>query len=248
MNDLKKYFENNKKNLIHKWDHYFEIYDSHFSRFRGKEINLLEIGVSQGGSLQMWREYFGEKANIYGIDVDLRCKQFEEGKTKIFIGSQEDKSFLKEIKKILPKVDILIDDGGHTMNQQIVTFEELFSHVKDDGVYLCEDLHTSYRSEFGGGYKKKSTFIEYSKNFIDYLNAWHSRNKKKLDVNDFTRMAKSLHFYDSIVVIEKCKMEKPFHSKTGNLIFEPNSYNKKDWYRWLIDKIKYFIKKLILDK
>lgn len=219
MNDLEKYFKDNKKNLIHKWDHYFEVYDRHFSKFREKEIVLLEIGVSQGGSLQMWQEYFGKGVKIFGIDIDPRCKQFEEDGVEIFIGSQEDRSFLKEIRNIIPKIDILIDDGGHTMSQQIITFEELYGHVKEDGVYLCEDLHTSYWDSFGGGYKKNDTFIEYSKNFIDYINAWHSQDKNILDVNDFTKSTDSLHYYDSVLVIEKKKRNKPSHHMTGKEVF-----------------------------
>ena len=78
MNDLEIYFKKNTGRLIYKWQHYFEIYDKHFSRFRGKEIVVLEIGVFQGGSLQMWKNYFGPGAKIYGIDIDPRCKNFEE--------------------------------------------------------------------------------------------------------------------------------------------------------------------------
>lgn len=215
MNDLKKYFEKNTKNLIHKWDHFFEIYDRHFSRFREKEMIILEIGVSHGGSLQMWKDYFGKKATIIGVDINPECKKFKEDNIKIYIGSQKDRSFLRYLKSEIPKVDIIIDDGGHTMEQQIVTFEELYDHVKDDGVYLCEDLHTSYWEEYGGGYKKKETFIEYSKNFIDYINAWHSHNKEDLDVNDFTKSTDSLHYYDSVLVIEKRKKQAPFHLMTG---------------------------------
>jgi len=98
MNDLEKYFRENDKRLIHKWVHYFDVYDRHFSRFRNKEIVILEIGVSQGGSLQMWKNYFGEKAKIFGIDIDPRCKDLEEDNIKIFIGSQSDRNFLKDVK------------------------------------------------------------------------------------------------------------------------------------------------------
>lgn len=217
--DLEKYFRNNDGRLMHKWSHYFDIYDSHFSRFRNKEVVILEIGVSHGGSLQMWREYFGDKAKIYGIDINPGCKELEEENIKIFIGSQSDRKFLRQIKEIIPKVDILIDDGGHTMKQQIISFEELFTHIKDDGVYLCEDLHTSYWLKWGGGYKRRSTFIEYSKNFIDYLNAFHSK-QRKLKVNSFTRSVHSIHYYDSIIVIEKRKREAPLSEKTGNPSFE----------------------------
>ena len=219
MNDLENYFRHNEGRLIHKWAHYFDIYDRHFSRFRGKEITILEIGVSHGGSLQMWKNYFGENARIYGIDINPQCKDLEEDNIKIFIGSQSDRKFLKEVKKAIPPIDILIDDGGHSMVQQIISFEELFDHVKDNGVYLCEDIHTSYWLKFGGGFRRKGTFIEYSKKFIDLLNAHHSE-QKALQANTFTASVDSLHFYDSILVIEKKKRDKPVHERTGNISFQ----------------------------
>ena len=85
MNDLEAYFNANNKRLIHKFPHYFQVYERHFSRFRNKEVVIVEIGVSHGGSLQMWKDYFGGKAKIFGIDVDPRCKDFEEENIKIFI-------------------------------------------------------------------------------------------------------------------------------------------------------------------
>ena len=187
MNDLERYFKNNKGNLIHKWNHYFEIYDRHFKAFRDKEVHVVEIGVSHGGSLKMWQEYFGADAYIYGVDVNPDCVKHEEEKIKIFIGDQEDRSFLKTLVEKIPRIDILIDDGGHRMRQQINTFEVIFPHVSKNGIYLVEDLQTSYSRSFGGGYKRKESFIEYSKNLIDNLNAWHSENKKKLDITEFTK-------------------------------------------------------------
>jgi 23S rRNA U2552 (ribose-2'-O)-methylase RlmE/FtsJ len=202
MNDLERYFMKNMKKMIHKWLHYFEIYDRHFSRFRGTDVHVVEFGVSYGGSLQMWKEYFGPNAKIFGVDIDPRCKKLEEKQIEIFIGDQENKEFLKSLTKQIPRIDILIDDGGHTMQQQINTYEELFYKIDKNGVYLCEDLHTSYWKNYDGGYKKHNTFIEYSKNFIDYINAWHSRTNK-LRISEFTMSVHSLHYYDSILVIEK---------------------------------------------
>lgn len=218
MNYLEIYFKENNKRLIHKWIHYFEVYDRHFSRFRNKEIVVFEIGVFHGGSLQMWKNYFGPKAKIYGLDVNPRCKELEEDGIEIFIGSQSDRAFLRELKRKIPPIDILIDDGGHTMRQQIVSYEELFDHVKSDGVYLCEDLHTSYRLTYGGGHKRHGTFIEYSKNFIDFLNAFHSE-QSSLKVNNFTRSVFSISYYDSILVVEKRKMEEPRSEMSGNRSF-----------------------------
>jgi hypothetical protein len=220
MNYLRNYFDANSGRLIDKYLHYFEAYDRHFSKYRGKEIVLLEIGISHGGSLQMWKNYFGGKAKTYGIDIDPRCKDFEEENIEIFIGSQSDKNFLKEVKAKIPKVDILIDDGGHTMMQQIISYEELFAHVKDDGVYPCEDLHTSYWLIYGGGIQRKGTFIEYSKNFIDQLNAFHTR-QSSYQPNDFTKTVNSLHYYDSMLFIEKRTRNKPTNESRGIMSFEP---------------------------
>lgn len=225
MNDLEKYFLNNTGRLIFKWHHYFEIYDKHFSRFRGKDCAILEIGVSQGGSLQMWKEYFGPKARIYGIDIDPRCKAFQEENVEIFVGSQSDRKFLRNITASIPRVDLLIDDGGHGMRQQIAAFEELFTHIKPDGVYFCEDCHTSYRWRYGGGYKRRNTFIEYSKNWIDKMNAFYSKTGR-LKVDNFTLSVKSLHYYDSIVVIEKGRVEKPAEFKTGVPSFNGPPFKK----------------------
>lgn len=212
MNDLEHFFRNEEHRMIHKWNHYFEIYDRHLSHLKGKKINILEIGISHGGSLQMWEYYFKGNANIYAVDINSECEKLAGGNIKVFIGSQEDESFLKRLKQQIPRIDVLIDDGGHTMKQQVTTFNILFDHVAENGIYICEDLHTSYWKHFGGGYKKKRSFIEFSKNFIDKLHAWHT---PKVSVDEVTKSTHSLHYYDSMLVIEKRKMEKPFDVKAG---------------------------------
>lgn len=232
MNDLKKYFDNNTNRVIHKWEHYFEIYDRHFSPYRNKEIVILEIGVFQGGSLQMWKNYFGPKAKIYGIDIDPDCKKFEEDNIEIFIGSQSDKNFLAEVKRKMPKIDILIDDGGHTMNQIKTSFLELFDHVKEDGVYAIEDLHTCYWLDYGGGYKRMGTFNEFSKNLVDSLHAWHSR-QSSFKIDKYTKTVHSLHYYDSITIIEKRTMKTPVSLSSGFQVGDPFA----DWKRTPIEKI-----------
>jgi len=162
----------------------------------------------------MWKEYFGDKARIYGVDVNPDCKKLEEKNIEIFIGSQSDRAFLRSVASRVPPIDILIDDGGHKMSQQIATFEELFSKVKPDGVYLCEDSHTSYRLVYGGGHERNGTFIEYSKRLIDALNAYHSE-QSSLKVTEFTKTVNSIHFYDSVVVIEKKARGQPTVSRSG---------------------------------
>jgi Methyltransferase domain len=215
-NPLWRCFSHNKGRVIHKWHHYFDIYHNHFQRFRGQPVTILEIGVFQGGSLQMWKKYFGPNAKIYGVDIDPHCKQLEEDQIQIFIGDQANREFISELKQKVGHIDIVIDDGGHTMIQQVTTFKELFPIVRETGIYLVEDLHTSYWEEFGGGYKVNGSFVEYAKGFIDSINAWHSRDPELVPDN-ITKSVTGIHFYDSVLVIEKYPNgSKPIQSMTGN--------------------------------
>lgn len=206
INNLEAFFFTEKHNTITKWLHYFEAYNRFFSKYRNKDVTILEIGVFKGGSLQMWKSYFqgsNNKVTVYGIDINPACKCMEEDNIKIFIGSQEDRVFLRHVKEQIGKVDILIDDGGHTMKQQIVTMEELFDLVDDDGIYLCEDLHTSYMKEYGGRYKGDS-FIEYSKNLIDVLHLQYMEDGL-MEWTTYAGKIKSISYYDSMIFIEKMK-------------------------------------------
>lgn len=243
--DLEKYFHNNERRLIHKWNHYFDIYERHFNRFRNQPIVILEIGVFHGGSLQMWKDYFGNEVQIHGVDINPDCKKLEEDQVQIHIGSQTDRAFLRKLKEQIPKVDILIDDGGHTMKQQQTTFEELYDHVKEDGVYLCEDTHSSYWIEYGGGVKRNNTFIEFSKNLIDSLNAFHSR-QGRFKPDAFTKSADSIHFYDSIVVVEKRKRSAPVDLKSGQESFPYNYHHNGSKLKYkillLINKVLQFLR------
>jgi hypothetical protein len=208
---FREFFFSPSHRIIHKWDHYFNIYERHFKKFADKgPVNILEIGIYKGGSIEMWIDYLGkDNCNIYAIDINPECKILETlfDNVKIFIGDQADKNFLMDVKNQIPELDIIIDDGGHTMEQQINTFEVMYDHVKPDGVFLCEDVHTSYWEEYGGGYKRPGSFIEYIKNYIDKLYTYYSR-ESGLQSDKYSQTMDSLHFYDSIVIIEKLMMEK----------------------------------------
>ena len=152
-NDLFKFWLLEDHRHIQKSVHYFPIYEKWFKKFRGTDVVFVEVGVQHGGSIQMWKEYFGKKAKIVGVDIDERCKKFEDDQISIEIGSQEDVNFWNAFKKKYPRVDVLLDDGGHTMRQQIITFQQMFPHIRDNGIYMCEDCGTSYRRDgnWGGG-------------------------------------------------------------------------------------------------
>lgn len=196
---LYKFCTQNESHLIDKWDQYLPVYDRHMKAYENPVI--LEIGVYHGGSLNMWNHYFDGKCTIYGLDINPNCKQFERDNIHILIGDQGSPSFMEEVKKAIPHIDIIIDDGSHINSHQIMTFEHLYPHLCDNGLYICEDVHTSYWPEYGGGYRRHGTFMEYTKDLMDQLNGHMSRNPSL--VTPFTRMTKSIHIYDSMVVFEK---------------------------------------------
>ncbi len=218
-NPLADWFLTNRGPLMNKWFHYFDIYDRHFARFRGRDIVMVEIGVYHGGSLGMWQSYFGPDAKLVGVDLNPRALKFAGAQVDILIGDQSDRGFLRELRARYPRIDVLLDDGGHAMHQQIATFEELFDAVAEDGVYMVEDTHTSYWPEFGGGLRAPGSFIEYAKRLADELNAWHVREWATTERSAFARSAWSLAFYDSIVAIEKRPKTAPAARLTGKLSF-----------------------------
>src|ERR1700690_57884 len=121
--------------LIDKWEHYLPIYEHYFAKFVGTDVKVLEIGVSHGGSLQLWKQYFGEKAQIMGLDIDPRCKAYEEDRIEIIVCDAAD----KQIDAWLPGFDIVIDDGSHLPRDQIASFGFIWPNTKS--VYLIEDCH-----------------------------------------------------------------------------------------------------------
>jgi Methyltransferase domain len=219
MNPLEDYFLRNRDALLNKWFHYFDVYDRHFARFRGQEIVMVEIGVYHGGSLGMWKSYFGPQLRLVGVDINPRARKFADEQVDIVIGDQSDRTFLRRLCERYPRIDILLDDGGHSMEQQITTFEEMFDAVAPDGVYLVEDCHTSYWPEYGGGLNAPGSFMEFSKRLADQLNAWHVREWANAERSAFARSAWSLSFYDSVVAIEKRPKSPPEARMTGKLSF-----------------------------
>lgn len=132
-------------------------YDNYF--IKNKNIkNILEIGVSFGSSIKMWDEYFDSKVNIIGIDINekrFNKSELEKENIKIYLGDQKDINFLQNFKDI--EFDIIIDDGSHRMMDQQISFKELFKFVKNGGLYIIEDLHTSNNQIFYDSIEETTT-------------------------------------------------------------------------------------------
>lgn len=190
-----------------KWEPYFDIYENHLQWKVLDPIVFVEVGVQKGGSLDMWGQYFKEGSRIYGIDVDPACAElkYDHPGTNVIIGDQGDPKFWDDFLVSVPEIDVFVDDGGHYMQQQIITFEKVFPKIRTGGVYICEDCHTSYMSGNGGGLGRRGTFIEYAKGYVDVLH-YNWKEEMTSDLEKKYKIGKDLSglfFYDSVVIFEK---------------------------------------------
>ena len=140
---------NESTNRSIKWKKYFSIYEKLFYKYKNKKITFVEVGILDGGSLQIWKKYFGKHSRIIGIDNNPECKKFQNDDYEIFIGSQSNPDFWKKFYKDVGKVDIILDDGGHTNDQQIISLINSIQNINDGGLHVVEDVHSSYQNNMG---------------------------------------------------------------------------------------------------
>jgi len=203
-NPLLDYFIANSNRKIHKWLGYFDVYHRVLAPYRGRPIKFLEIGIQNGGSAHMWRNYLGTQATVVGVDIDPQCRSLEAEGFEVWIGDQADPAFWQQLLEKHPSFDVVLDDGGHTMQQQIVTFNALFPALRNGGLFICEDTHTSYFPAHGGGLKRAGTFHEFVKELIDQQHAWYHQPLAELNQGGYlARHLYALSVYESIVVMEK---------------------------------------------
>ena len=222
---------------------YFEVYDELFSKYRNKKMTFVEIGILGGGSLFMWRNFFGPEARIIGIDLNPNAKKWAKYGFEIFIGDQSDINFWKKFKKKVGKIDIILDDGGHRYIDQITSIECILDSIKDNGLIVIEDTHTSYMDGFGD---KKYSLINYIKNKIDEIN--HKSHKLR-NINSKENIW-SIKIYESIVAIfvknkQKQTISSPITNKgiddnAKDFRVEKNKQNKN--FRKIIDKLKNYFR------
>lgn len=200
-NDFFKYCTEHKLGPgIWKWEHYFDIYDRHLNKFRGKPVTIMEVGIYSGGSLGMWRHYFGEQCKIIGLDIASECSVYNNPSVDVYIGNQGDREFLRNTLDECGSIDIFLDDGSHIPEHQIVGFEEVFQFIRPGGVYICEDIQGIHNE-----------FIDYvyglSKSICHISNAG---DKGKIPTNSLQRWVRSIEIAPYIVAIDKHETEQGF--------------------------------------
>ena len=195
-------FKSNNDRPILKLLHYFDLYERHLVKYKDKSINFLEIGVQDGGSLQMWKKYFGKKSKIVGIDIDPN-KKFQEEQIFVEIGDQSDKEFLKKVIEKYGPFDIIIDDGSHIQTDVLNSFFFLYPTLNLGGTYIIEDTHTAYFKSWEGGLKSDKNSISIFSNFVHDMNFDYIDDSFNPTLKDLFSMC----FYDSMVVFEKKKFK-----------------------------------------
>ena len=191
---------------------FIPIYESYFDRLREKEINILEIGVDKGDSLRLWRDYF-TKAKICGLDIVK--KDFSINNVEIFCGDQSDHNFLSKIVEKYGKFDVIIDDGCHVSKHIISSFNYLFDYLSENGLYIIEDLQTSYIPRFGGSrlnLNKKKTSMNFIKTLSDSINYEHN-DKPFFKKSIYDGKIKSIYFHQNIGFVCKGESAKYFYNQ-----------------------------------
>jgi hypothetical protein len=200
--------------LFHKNECYADVYEQWLTPFIGKDAIVVEIGTGRGGSLQVWKHFLGPKAKIYGIDHKGELFYTEDQIIANYIADQRDIESLRNVP--IPELDIFVDDASHENQPQINTFEVFFPRMRKGGVYIVEDVGTSYRvHEYGGGYRKPGTFMEYCKDMADWLqiNEWgeliptspplREATKHIIPNNSLFNSVESVSFYMGMIIIRK---------------------------------------------
>ncbi|MBG0792632.1 class I SAM-dependent methyltransferase [Methylocystis sp. H62] len=206
-------FFENRGRIIHKWLHYLPIYDSLLGCYRQADVRVLEIGVSKGGSLDMWRKFLGDRATIFGVDNNPECAPLDTQTGPVRIGSQDDVDFLLSVVKEMGGLDIVLDDGSHIACHQRASFETLWPLISEGGLYIVEDTHTAYWPQFEGGLRRRGTIIEYFKNKVDHMHKHYQAGGS--NTPEAMTDIESVQFFDSIIAIRKRKQFPRYTVMTG---------------------------------
>lgn len=232
LNKIKEIYQSHEGNISQKFESYLLAYEKNFLKYKELPINILEVGVQNGGSLEIWSKYFKDAKKILGIDINQECKniKFDDERIKVIIGSAISNTGFSQIISEANSFDIIIDDGSHFANDIISTFYNYFPLLNPGGTYVIEDMHASYWENYGGGLHNQKSAHNFFKNLTDALNADHLRDGEKIEfifqtwmpfneMKNFLSKNKiySILFQDSMIFIEKASIEYP--SGLGEMIF-----------------------------
>jgi hypothetical protein len=225
-----------------KWASYLHYYDSLFKPLCHQPVNLLEIGVQNGGSLETWSAYFSRAQFIIGCDIDPKCGilQYQDPRIHIVVGDANLGPAFQAIRKITAEFDIIIDDGSHKSMDILNSFMNYFPMLKPGGVYVVEDTHTLYGRAFGGGLLNDFSAYTFFKKLVDLVNFQFWREDCSIETYFSTFFTQgstpsflldgwvdSISFRNSIITITKAVS--PNHDKLGERVLVGSSALVQNW-------------------
>lgn len=216
---FKQLFQHHDGKISDKWSSYLDEWDRVFAPIRGKTRWLLEIGIQNGGSLEIWSKFFNIAEKIVGCDIDPKCGllEFNDARIEVIIGDVNSDSCKQQIIQLAEGFDVIIDDGSHKSSDIIRSFANYFPALNDEGVYLVEDLHCSYWDEYEGGVYNPFSAMAFFKRLADIINYEHWRKNlsrsellarfaQKFDLafsESDLLMIHSIEFINSLCIIKK---------------------------------------------
>jgi len=225
-----------------KWESYLPHYDQLFLPLRDSSLNLLEIGIQNGGSLETWASYFRNGKLFIGCDIDTKCEvlRYEDSRIKVVVGDANETSTFQKINSLSPVFNVVIDDGSHRSIDILNSFVNYFPLLNPGGVYVVEDAHCLYLNDFGGGLLNDYGAYAFFKRLVDILSFqfWSDQ----VTINAYMRTffdqrttpsfiidgwIESIEFKNSIITIKKA--QRPGHDKLGARITVGNVAQVQDW-------------------
>jgi glycosyltransferase involved in cell wall biosynthesis len=175
MSTLRQIYRQHKGKLTDKWVSYLREYHRLFSPYRHLPVCLLEIGVQNGGSLEVWGSYFPNAKLILGCDINPACAKltYAHNQVVVLVGDINTDQTEAEICRYSSTFDLIIDDGSHTSSDIIKSFARYFPRLRQGGLYVVEDLHCSYWQSYEGGINYPFTSMAFLKTLADIINFEH---------------------------------------------------------------------------
>ena len=234
----------NKYKSTKKMMGYINIYNQYFNAIKDKNLNIFEIGVETGESLRMFSDYFN-KSNIIGLDIEN--KEYNIDRVEIFCGDQSDKNILNKIVEKYKTFDVIIDDGSHKNEDVKNSFNYLFPYLKYGGLYIIEDLQTSYIPNWGGdgvNLNNEKTTMNFIRSLADRMH-YQDIDNPFYKKHNFDGLIEYVHIYRNIAFIKK---QKKFYE--SNLCYKNSWYlglkkNRNDFNFKSLRDLRYFIKYFI---
>ncbi|HLE57931.1 MAG TPA: class I SAM-dependent methyltransferase, partial [Rhodothermia bacterium] len=172
---LERLYEEHRGKVSDRWSNYLSEYNRILAEYREKPVALLEIGVQNGGSLEIWSAFFPSATHLVGCDINPDCAQlvFDDPRIAVVIGDADSDEAQQAVMEHAPHLDVVIDDGSHRSSDIATTFARYFPLVEDGGVFIAEDMHCSYWREFEGGLFDPFSSIAFFKQLADVVNHEH---------------------------------------------------------------------------